>query len=59
MIEFIKLFLFIFSIILLLKYIILFGMEIISPEPEKIKITQIEGLCIMLSITYFFTYLFS
>lgn len=53
----ITLYVFILSIIFLLKYVIQFVMGLMSESPQKIVIPKLEKIGIMLAISYFLTYI--
>lgn len=57
MIE-IKLFMFILSILFVLKNGLVFGMKLFQQEPEPMKLTKVELVLIYLSTSYFLTYIF-
>lgn len=59
MIQEIKLFMFILSVIFLLKNLLLFGIKFFQTEPEPMKITKTEIILLYLSISYFITFLFT
>lgn len=53
----IALYVFILSIVFLLKYVIQFVMGLMSSSPQKIVIPKLERIGIMLAISYFLTYI--
>jgi len=55
MIKLIELFLFILSVIFILKYVLEFVMTLKEDDPEPMKINPIEKIALYLTISYFFT----
>ena len=57
MINFILQFLFILSIVYLVKYILEFIFKLISTEAEPIRISKLEGVFYYLAVSYIITYI--
>jgi hypothetical protein len=52
----IKLYLFILSIIFLLKYVVDFGLKLMSNNTEPVMLSKIEGTFLYLATSYVITY---
>lgn len=52
----IKLYLLILSMVFLLKYVIDFGLKLMSNNTTPVTISKVEGICLYLSISYVITY---
>jgi hypothetical protein len=52
----IKLYLFVLSIIFLLKYVIDFGLKLMSDNTEPVTLSKIEGVFLYLATSYIITY---
>jgi hypothetical protein len=57
MIKIISLFLFIFSIIFLLRYIVEFFISLRSETPKPMGINKITEICLYISISYILTFI--
>jgi hypothetical protein len=57
MIE-VKLFVFILSILFIIKNAVVLGMKLFQQEPQPMTLTRVETILMYLSISYFITYIF-
>jgi hypothetical protein len=56
MINEIKLFLFVLSIIYILRFVVEFSIKLPQENPEAMEVTPIEKVFIYLALSYFITY---
>ena len=52
----IKLYLFVLSIIFLLKYVVDFGLKLMSNNTEPVTLSKVEGVFLYLTTSYIITY---
>jgi hypothetical protein len=56
MMEQIKLYLFVLSVIYSLRFLIEFGVRLMQENPEQMKLSKVEDTLLLFSLSYIITY---